>query len=182
MRSTRDAIVEAALARFAADGFAVPLRTIAADAGVSAALIVHHFGSKAGLRDAVDDRVLGVADEKMRLYAESGVAAAAAMVIAVVQEGHVPRYLARVLVDGGDAGARLFSAFVDVTEKALVELDVHDRRMVAALLVTHSLGTMVMAEHVGAAIGADLFSAEGVSRWVPAAVTVYSGALAPLLP
>ena len=45
-------IRNAALLRFARDGFGVGLRTIAADAGVTAGLIAHHFGSKDGLRRA----------------------------------------------------------------------------------------------------------------------------------
>ena len=37
-------IRNAALRRFARDGFGVGLRAIAADAGVTAGLITHHFG------------------------------------------------------------------------------------------------------------------------------------------
>lgn len=55
--TTRARIRDAAISRFARDGFGAPLRTIAADAGVSAALVVHHFGSKDGLRRACDDYV-----------------------------------------------------------------------------------------------------------------------------
>ena len=49
MRSTRDEIAEAAVRCFARDGFGASLRTVAGEAGVSAALIVHHFGSKQNL-------------------------------------------------------------------------------------------------------------------------------------
>jgi len=182
MRSTRAAIIDAAVARFAQDGFATSLRTIAADAGVSAALIVHHFGSKEGLRAAVDDNVLAIADDKVRLLEEQGAGAAAAMIVTLLQDGHVPRYVARVLVDGGDAGIRLFASFVDVTEKSLLELNLAEPRMTAALLVTHSLGALVMAEHVRAATGDDLFSATGLPRFAAAAVAIYQGAVAPLIP
>src|ERR1700709_1610388 len=50
-------IRDAAIDQFAQHGFAVGLRTIAEDAGVSAALVIHHFGSKEGLRQACDDFV-----------------------------------------------------------------------------------------------------------------------------
>ena len=51
-------IWHAALARFAEEGYAASsVRTIAADAGVSPALILHHFGSKEGLRAACDEFV-----------------------------------------------------------------------------------------------------------------------------
>src|SRR5690606_12209361 len=55
--TTRARIRDAAIARFARDGFGASLRTIAADAGVSAGLVVHHFGSKDGLRAACDTYV-----------------------------------------------------------------------------------------------------------------------------
>lgn len=56
--TTRARIRDAAVARYAREGFDVGLRAVAQDAGVSAALILHHFGSKAGLRAACDEHVL----------------------------------------------------------------------------------------------------------------------------
>lgn len=56
--STRDRIRDAAVLRFARSGFGTSVRTIAADAGVSAALVIHHFGSKDALHRACDDFVL----------------------------------------------------------------------------------------------------------------------------
>ncbi|MEV5976202.1 TetR/AcrR family transcriptional regulator [Streptomyces sp. NPDC052114] len=50
----RAAILEAALARFAQAGYgSASLARIAADAGTSAPVVVHHFGSKEGLLTAV---------------------------------------------------------------------------------------------------------------------------------
>ncbi|MGX1675564.1 TetR/AcrR family transcriptional regulator [Streptomyces sp. NPDC055400] len=50
----RHVIVEAATARFAAEGYLnTSLAQIAADAGTSAPLVAHHFGSKANLLTAV---------------------------------------------------------------------------------------------------------------------------------
>jgi AcrR family transcriptional regulator len=56
--TARARIRDAAVHRFATDGFGVGLRVIAEDAGVSAALILHHFGSKEGLRTECDAHVL----------------------------------------------------------------------------------------------------------------------------
>ena len=50
-------IRDAAIERFGEQGFSVGLRSIAEAAGVSAALVIHHFGSKDGLRKACDDYV-----------------------------------------------------------------------------------------------------------------------------
>jgi len=61
--TTRARIRDAAVARYAREGFGVGLRAIAEDAGVSAALILHHFGSKDGLRAACDAHVLRLVRE-----------------------------------------------------------------------------------------------------------------------
>ncbi len=54
--STRDDVLEAARARFAADGFrGATIRAIAADAGVDPAMVHHWFGTKQGLFAAVMD-------------------------------------------------------------------------------------------------------------------------------
>ena len=50
-------IRDAAIEQFGEHGFDVGLRVIAKAAGVSAALVIHHFGSKDGLRKACDDFV-----------------------------------------------------------------------------------------------------------------------------
>jgi TetR/AcrR family transcriptional regulator, regulator of cefoperazone and chloramphenicol sensitivity len=43
-------IRDAAIEQFGEHGFGTGLRAIAEAAGVSAALVIHHFGSKQGLR------------------------------------------------------------------------------------------------------------------------------------
>ncbi len=56
--TARVAVRNAALRLFAERGpDAVTVREIAAAAAVSPALVIHHFGSKEGLRAAVDERV-----------------------------------------------------------------------------------------------------------------------------
>ena len=53
--TTTARIRDAAIEQFGEHGFSVGLRAIAEAAGVSAALVIHHFGSKEGLRKACDD-------------------------------------------------------------------------------------------------------------------------------
>lgn len=70
--STTDPIVQAAVHRFAREGFDASLRGIAADAGVSAALIVKRFGSKEGLREKTDAHVLAwIREAKQEHIAEA---------------------------------------------------------------------------------------------------------------
>src|ERR687885_426871 len=56
--TARARIRDAAIRRFGAEGFGAPVRAIAAEAGVSPGLVIHHFGSKDGLRAACDEHVL----------------------------------------------------------------------------------------------------------------------------
>ena len=55
-------IRDASLELFADRGVpATSIRDIAAAAGVSGGLVQHHFGTKAGLRDAINDHVVAIA-------------------------------------------------------------------------------------------------------------------------
>ena len=56
-------IRDAAIEQVGEHGFSVGLRAIAQAAGVSAALVIHHFGSKDGLLQACDDHILEVIRE-----------------------------------------------------------------------------------------------------------------------
>lgn len=58
--SARERLRDAGLRQFAAHGYeGTNLRAVAAEAGVTVGLIRHHFGSKEGLRDAVELCVVG---------------------------------------------------------------------------------------------------------------------------
>lgn len=61
--ATREAILEAAAGRFASNGYAgAGVREIAADAGVTAALVNRYFGSKEGLFTEVIERAFDSGD------------------------------------------------------------------------------------------------------------------------
>lgn len=100
-------IRDAAVDRFGRDGFGVGLRAIAADAGVTAGLVVHHFGSKDGLRRACDEYVLSVVRaEKTRVLTNRSAVTLMAQLAEVEQFAPMVRYLLRSLQAGGDlAGA-----------------------------------------------------------------------------
>ncbi|UGT38654.1 TetR family transcriptional regulator [Nocardia yamanashiensis] len=68
--TTRARIRDAAIAAFGAEGFGVGVRAIATAAGVSPGLVIHHFGSKDGLREACDDRVREVVRTAKTEYIE----------------------------------------------------------------------------------------------------------------
>lgn len=121
--TARARILQAAIRRTAADGMSAPLRAIAADAGVSAGLILHHFGSRDGLREACDDHVLAVIrSTKTSVLVEGSAAGGAALLVQLAQvEGYaaVVGYVLRCLQDGGPRLRR----FVDhVVEDAVAYL------------------------------------------------------------
>ncbi|NYH51632.1 MULTISPECIES: TetR/AcrR family transcriptional regulator [Nocardiopsis] len=61
--TARARIRDAAIECFGQHGFDVTVRAIAEQAGVSPGLVIHHFGSKDGLRRACDDHVLGLIND-----------------------------------------------------------------------------------------------------------------------
>jgi AcrR family transcriptional regulator len=86
---TRDAILAAARKLFAERGYdGASMRAIAAEAGVDASLVVHFFGSKAGLLVAAIEWPFDPEDELPRLLADG--------------PEHVGVHLARLLVDTWD--------------------------------------------------------------------------------
>ncbi|MBB5790370.1 TetR/AcrR family transcriptional regulator [Jiangella mangrovi] len=105
---TADRIRDAAIARFGRDGFAVGLRALATEAGVTAGLIVHHFGSKDGLRHACDEHVLAVIRAEKTKAVTTGTAAMLFAQLAEVEQfAPMARYLLRSLQAGGTLAAEL---------------------------------------------------------------------------
>lgn len=117
---TRARIRNAAVARFGQDGFDVGLRAIAADAGVSPALIVHHFGSKAGLRDACDGHVMQVITEaKLESVGAGGPEYMLAQLAAVDEYAPAAAYSVASLAAGGPFARRLFDQMVEMSRDFL---------------------------------------------------------------
>jgi AcrR family transcriptional regulator len=108
--SARARIRDAAVRRFARDGFGVPVRVLAADAGVSPALVIHHFGSKAELREECDRHVLQAIREA---ETQSVVGAAPADLLAQLAMAEQYAPMAGYVVQALLAGGELASAFLD---------------------------------------------------------------------
>lgn len=161
----RARIRNTALRQFAEHGFAATtMRDVAAAAGVSPALVQHHFGTKDGLREACDTYALAAYID----IAERG-----------VTKGELPdgrhigqesswlvRYLALALVEDSPAATAIFDALVAVTEGHLRtrEDGTTDLHAQAVVLTAMRLGITVLHRHVGHALDADVFSEEGVAR------------------
>lgn len=112
--STRARILRAALQRFATDGLGAPLRSIAADAGVSPGLIIHHFTSADGLRQACDHHVVTETGRSKAEVLTPGIGAAALLAQLAQLTEYVPLigYVLRRLQAGGPPARTLVDGFV----------------------------------------------------------------------
>ena len=113
-------IRDAAVLRFGADGFGVGLRAIAADAGVTAGLIIHHFGSKDGLRSACDDHVRDLLWEHKRSATTSHFLSAPAPE-EIAELTPALRYMMRSFQAGGEFARSMMDRLVEDTEGYLAD-------------------------------------------------------------
>ena len=182
-RSTIARIRDAAISEFAANGVdGTSIRTIAAAAGVSPGLIIHHFGSKDELRVACDEYVAGIIRDVKGGAMASGGAFDVTAAFRTVGEIPAAKYLARTLVDGSPHVAELVDEIVadavgyvaTGVDTGMIRPSDHERER-AAILTVWGLGALVLHEHLERLIGVDIttdFSRD------PKAVSAY---MAPIL-
>ncbi|MPZ72232.1 MAG: TetR family transcriptional regulator [Nitriliruptorales bacterium] len=180
-RTARARIRDAALQRFADDGPGASVRGIAAEAGVSPALVMHHFGSKETLRHACDEYIAATIRDRKRAAMAAG--PGFDPVAALREAGDGPplmRYLARTLVEGSQRSAALVDEMVDDAVRYMAEgvqtgvlRPTAYPRERAALLTLWSLGALVLHEHAERLLGVELTGppeklAEAASYFAPA--------------
>jgi TetR/AcrR family transcriptional regulator, regulator of cefoperazone and chloramphenicol sensitivity len=107
-RTARARIRDAAVRTFGTVGFGAPVRAVAAAAGVSPGLVLHHFGSKDGLRAACDDHVLRVIREaETDAFAATGPLDLLSYLVDMDQYAPLVGYLVQALLAGGDLATTL---------------------------------------------------------------------------
>ena len=115
-------IRDAAIERFGAQGFGVGLRSIAEAAGVSAALVIHHFGSKDGLRKTCDDYVAEeIRSGKSEAMRSSDPATWFAAMAEIEEYAPLMAYLVRSMQSGGELANTLWRRMIDNAESYLDE-------------------------------------------------------------
>lgn len=185
--STRERIRDAALTRFAHDGVAATrLRDIADDVGVSTPLVLHHFGSKDGLRAACDEHVATRIRESKQQAMRQGPTLDVAEAFRELDEGPpLMAYLARTLADGTEHVAHLIDELVDDAVAYLeegvatgvVKPSDHPRER-AVVVVLWQLGALVLHEHAARLLGADLIGgSKGAMAWAMPATELLSHGL-----
>lgn len=165
-RTARARIRDAAIGCFADGGLGgTTVRTIAEAADVSPALVIHHFGSKRGLRAACDAFVATTIRETKSAAMAAGPGLDP---FAALREGQTGppllAYLARTLVEGDapEVAALVDELVADAVEYmaegvrtgVLQPTDYPFER--AAVLTAWSLGALVLHEHVERLLGVDL--------------------------
>lgn len=185
--TTRSRIRDEAIALFGRDGFAATsVRAIAEAAGVSAALVIHHFASKDGLRRACDEYVIAeILGRKQGLTRDENPSVAMQAMLADV-EAYRPTldYLSRMILDGTQLGDELFDALV-ATTLAMLEAGVadgtmrpsSDPEMRAVIVTTQSLSTLLLERQIGRALGQPGLTTEIVRRMTLPTLELYSHGL-----
>jgi AcrR family transcriptional regulator len=115
-------IRDAAIEQFGQHGFAVGIRAIAEAAGVSAALIIHHFGSKEGLRKACDDYVAEeIRASKSEAMQSNDPATWLAQLAEIESYAALTAYVVRSLQTGGELANMLWHRMIENAEEYLDE-------------------------------------------------------------
>lgn len=190
--TARASIRNAALALFAERGSdRVTVRDIAADAGVSPALILHHFGSKDGLRAAVDehaaqafDAVFASLEGTDLVDALSGAnpgSIAEAFARGFPPGSPLPAYLRRLFLTNDPAGSALFGRWYAATADMLAAMDrlgattpSRDPVVRAAFFLVNDLALVLLRNQVATVIGADPLTPAGLTRWGAEVTSVYA--------
>lgn len=180
-RTAAARIRDAAIELFGRMGFdKATVRDIADSAGVSPALVLHHYGSKAGLREACDEWVVEEFARARTEMIESGTSNNPFAAMAAIQAEEVRMgYLLRSLREGTPAAGRLFDGLVEHSLR-LMEWGVEagelrqsrDLRDQAVLLVAWQFGGLLLQNDVARAFGTELNSREMKARYIRAALEV----------
>jgi TetR/AcrR family transcriptional regulator, regulator of cefoperazone and chloramphenicol sensitivity len=191
---TRKAVIRnEALRLFAAKGAdAVTIREIAEAAGVSAPLVIHHFGGKQQLVEAVNDYAIGIWDSILEDLGDGAASTGAsppldaggladALVRNLPAGSALPAYLRRLVLDDGPEARRLFErwfATVTAVYGALVDDGVarpsSDPAVRAAFLLVNDLAMILLRPLIVDVVGIDPLTPEGAQRWAANAMDVYT--------
>lgn len=140
-------IRNAALDLFAAQGVdATSLRTVAAAAGVTVGLIVHHYGTKEALREAVESAIVEqfsetIASVPLGSFPPDQIAAERDRVVAGMLSANqaIVDYLRRAILDGNAERGDLVSRLSQLSAQ-----QVHDLRKAGVASTRHSVGEQVV--------------------------------------
>ena len=163
-RSTKARIRDAAIDCVAEHGVAATTaRRVAAAAGVSTGLVIHHFGSMDGLHAECDEYVAAVIRQRKSAAMEVGPGFDPLAAMRGASMAPLMGYLARALVDDSSAVNMLIDEMIDDAEAYMrrgIENGMlrpsDNPRGRAAVLTMWSLGGLVLHRHIERILGVDL--------------------------
>ena len=183
-------IREQAMRLFAEHGFSrVTVREVAAAAGVSPGLVMHHFGSKDGLKEAIDSRVADEIEEMLSqlptiMEESTQQSLGALMADWLDREPNLAGYMRRMLLDGGPTADALFRQFFDVatrsirmlTEAGIMRGSV-DVETQASFMLGADLAAILLRPQIERMTGIDPLSRAGLSKWTAVAMDIYTNGI-----
>ncbi|MGJ6981496.1 TetR family transcriptional regulator [Aestuariimicrobium soli] len=180
-------IRNAALALFGEHGYdRTTVRQIAHRAGVSAGLVIHHFGSKEGVREACDEWVMRVIlDEKSVVSAGGSLPQIQAFLADHPEMRPIMAYLVASLRHGGALAESVFDRLCQTTA-TLIDEGVaagtmrapSDREATVATLVAYSAGASLLGSLVAGRLGGETLLDAGVyDRYALASLELFTHGL-----
>ena len=175
----RSRLIGTALRLFAERGFdSVTVRDLATASDVSVGLINHHFGSKEGLRAAVDDYFIKQFEEALTFEPQPQVPGRLTTEdYAVNVDQWIGRhqdtwpdtvnYFRRALLEESDWGFELFARFYAIVQRSITKMDAEnrvapdvDRLWLPFLMMYLELGTMLLDPYIRRAVGKSGFDGD----------------------
>lgn len=189
-RSTRARIRDAAIQCFAEHGVSeTTARKVAALADVSPGSVIHHFESMDGLREACDQHILAFIRDSKSQVMESGPNLDLLGALREATNPHLMQYLARILIEDGEAVSQLVDGLVSDAEGYLAEgvasgmlKPTTDTRARAVILTLWSLGSLVMHRHLTRLLGVDLVDPDfgsnpEIARYLAPVMEIYGNGI-----
>ena len=177
VQTTRDQLLSIATEMFAENGFAgTSLRSIAKQAEVSPALLVHHFGTKDALVKEAISKTLGdwVADEKAAMLDDESHQVENWQSLAAKGATSL-NFFKQALLAGGEYSQRLFNAAFLESEALLDEMqelgrlkDISDKQTIALMMTISGLGSVLFMSQIEHTLGGPISSDHVSSRLVNA--------------
>ncbi|MEV5824794.1 TetR/AcrR family transcriptional regulator [Spirillospora sp. NPDC052242] len=180
--TTRARIRDAAMLQFAKLGEkGATIRGIAKAAGVSPALVQHHFKNKAALREACDAHAIDAIRRVKEEALSGGMSNPNFLTIAMQTALPVQQYMARALVEDSDAARALFEDAVQFSEDILSrgssgmrKPTTDDLHAYAAVITAMNFGLVVLNGHLSRALGTDILTPEGYPRLAMALMDIHT--------
>ncbi len=166
---------------FGEHGFDAGVRQIAARAGVSPALVIHHFGSKSGLQRACDDWVIDCISQIKSPVLTGVLTPRIGDHLAEHPElGPIMTYIITALRSGGDVAFAFFDRLSQLTldlfasaVRAGTMRPTSDPEATAAAMVAWSIGAFLLEAQLARTLGGtDLKDAATYARYVRACADV----------